>query len=157
MSEQTTSHDEEVWRRLVDAHLSFAAAGKEFLSDGVNRVALMRAALGGRDRLTALYVAPHLDKRELAELFDELVFLASFSHGGVQAARDLVASLPRDWVLANVERVAEPLLREGDEDEYRRLLELYAGLDAQLTQRLARRAAASDNPHVREAGEDFLS
>lgn len=151
------SRDDAVWRTLVESHLAFAAAGKEFLSDGVDRVALMRAALRGPDRLTALYVAPHLDKRELAELFDELVSLASFSHGGVQAARDLIASLPRDWVLANVERAAEPLLREGDEDEYRRLLELFAGLDAELTQRLARRAAASDDPHVREAGEDFLS
>jgi hypothetical protein len=84
------------------------------------------------------------------------VFLASFSHGSIQAVRKLILSLPRDWVLSRIEEVAEPILRSGDYDEYRRLLELYFELDRELASRLAARARAQEDEDVREAGEDFL-
>ena len=84
------------------------------------------------------------------------MFLASFGHGSIEAVRDLILSLPRDWVINDIEREAEPLLQKGDYDEHRRFLELYELLDADMTQRLARRAAANPDPDIREAGEDHL-
>ena len=156
MSEARGSRDDTIWLRLVESHLAFATAGREFLSDGVDRVRLMRKALRGRDRATALYIAPHLRKAELAELFEELVLLASWPHGSAGAARALLLSLPREFVLEHVERVAEPLLRAGDYGEYRSLLALYSELDEGLARRLATRAAQSADEDIREAGEDYL-
>lgn len=157
MSEEKERSDDALWRRLVETHLAFAMVGGEFLADGVDRVRLMRKALRGGDRATAFYIAPYLRQAELMELFEELVELSSFSHGSVTAVHELIKSLPREFVLANVERLAEPLLRAGDYDEYRCLLALYSGLDAGLARRLAERAAQSPDEDIREAGLDYLS
>ena len=57
----------------------------------------------------------------------------------------------------DMEALAEPLLADGTDDEYRRFLELYSELDNDLARKLAQRAAQHIDLHVREAGEDFLT
>ena len=120
------------------------------------RTALLHEALRGRDRQAALALLPRLQAEDLEPLFSDLVFLASFSHGPIQLVRDAIRSLPREWVLAHSEPAAEPVLRRGDWDTYRRLLELYEQLDPDLTPRLAERAAVRPDPDTREAGDEFL-
>src|ERR1051325_7594899 len=156
MSQQIDERSEELWRRVVENHKAFSLSLMEFFSEGIDRVAILRRALRVGERATALYVAPHMSAHELLQLFEEWVFLASFSHGGIQRVREIILSLPRDWVLGNVEAVAEPLLRDGTDDEYRRLLELYLDLDHDLTSKLARRALSNADEDIREAGRDFL-
>lgn len=157
MNQPTSEKDITVWRRLVDSHKAFALALRDFLSGDIDRVALMRNALRGEGRLTAIYVLSHLTVSELQQLFSELVFLASFSHGPIQAVRNAILSLPREWVIVHIEETAEPFLLSGTYDEYRRLLELFIDLDRDLALRLAHRAAAHPDHDIKEAGEDFLS
>jgi hypothetical protein len=90
------------------------------------------------------------------DLLDSFVAVASWGTGQVQYARELISSLPREWVLERIERTAEAHLRGGTEWEYRRILELNSELDPNLTIRLARRAAAHSDAEIREAGEAFL-
>ena len=156
MTRHLNEHDAAVWRRLVDSHKAFSLASREFLSPRTDRVALVRQALRTDDRATAVFMAPHLPISEIQQLLDVWVALASHLNGFTQTARDLILRLPRDWVLERIEAVAEPLLETGTDEEYRRLLELYRLLDSELTLRLARRAAASPDRHVREVGEEFL-
>ena len=153
---QASATDADLWRDLVEKDSAFAAASYAFMTGAKNRAAMVREGLLGRDRHTALLVARCLTVEEKKELFPALVFLASFGHGSIQAVRDLILSLPRDWVIERIEREVEPLLQKGDYEEYRRFLELYELLDADMTQRLARRAAANPDPDIREAGEDYL-
>jgi hypothetical protein len=129
----------------------------------VDRVALVKTVLRGdlrtpgwNDRATALYVAQWLVQGELQCLFDELIALARASHGPLGYVRDLILSLPKDWVLARIGAAAEPYLRDGTEEDYRRFLELYDLLDRDLTLTLARRAGGHADPEVREAGEEYL-
>jgi hypothetical protein len=157
MSTVTDTASAVLWQRLVESHRSFLAASADFFRVGVDRVELLRHALRSSERTTALALARYLSLEDRQNLFAEWVFLASFAHGSVQVARDMILSLPRDFVLANVEQVAEPLLADGTYDEYRRLLELYDLLDGSLMRKLARRAAAHPDPDIREAGEDFLA
>ena len=156
MKSRLSSDDINLWRRLVDSHKAFALALQEFLTRDVDRVTLMRNALHNEDRTTALYLLPHLKTSELEELWSDLIFLASFSHGAIQTVRDVILSLSREWVLARIEETAEPLLRNGTYDEYRRFLELYIALDHDLAVRLARRAVKHPSIDVKEAGEDAL-
>jgi hypothetical protein len=153
---QLSTTDELLWQNLVEKHKAFGLASRDFLADSADRVAVLRNALRGRDRSTALMVATSLKPDELQELIGPLMFLASFSHGSIGAVRELICSLPRTWLLNNIEREAEPYLHDGTYDEYRRFLELYELLDASMMHRLARRAAAQSDPDIREAGEDFL-
>jgi hypothetical protein len=172
MNSPVSDADIAIWRRLVGEHntynhneAAFRAVLDAFLAPGVNRVALVHAAIPRpdrrnfppTDRFTALSMLPHLTPPELLALFPDLVFLASWGHGAIGRVRDTIGSLPRGWVLEHIEDEAERWLREGTDDEFRRFLELYDDLDApQLTRRLARRAAAHADPDIRDAGEEFL-
>lgn len=151
-----------VWRNLVrahqDAHESYILALAEFKKPNIDRVNLVRRSIwDGRDIPTVVAILPQLTPDELAALFPELVFLASWIQGGAIAVRQAILSLPKDWVVANIESVTESMLnREDSVAEYRRLLELYSLLDPGLTRRLASKALLQSDPEVREAGQDFL-
>ncbi len=157
MSASDDEHDRALWAAVVESKGRFTATRAAFMTGATDRVAVVRAALGtASQRGTALRVLRLFSVAERQDLFDELVRLASVGHADVALSREAILSLPRDWVLANVDAHAEPLLRDGTDEEYRRLLELYVLLDPDLTRRLATRAAAHHDEDVREAGEDFL-
>jgi hypothetical protein len=153
----SSSHgDDAVWRHLADSYKIFSNALAEFLTENVDRIGIMRVAFHTDDRKTAIYMLRYLSAAELEQLFDELVILASYSHGAVQTVREVILTLPKDWVLSNIENAAEPLLTTGTYDEYRRLIELYMQIDNELAYNLAQRAAQHLDPEIKEAGEDFL-
>ncbi|GET38203.1 hypothetical protein [Microseira wollei] len=87
-------------------------------------------------------------------MLSNLVDLASISHSDIEICRQGILSLPKTWLLENLEKIAEPLLKNGTDEEYRRLLELYIQIDRELTERLAKRAQHEDSD-IREVGEDF--
>jgi hypothetical protein len=136
---------------------AFEEATRNFMAEGVQRVAIIRQALDGSERSVAVRVAEYLPTNELQELLGELLTLASWVNSEIKAARDLVKALPRRWVLAHINEAAEPVLQRADEEQYRRFLELYSELDRDRAAQLARRAAASTDPDIREVGEEFLS
>jgi len=156
MNKTLSQHDLEVWQRLVESEKEFYAASQAFLNGDVDRVSLMKEKLRSREKHTAYYFLPYLKKEELLQLFDVLVPLASTGHSNIKRVRDAILSLPHDWVIQNIEPLAEHLLVDGTDDEYRRFLELYSELDKDLARKLAQRAAQHTDPHIREAGEDFL-
>jgi hypothetical protein len=149
--------DVALWLEVLRHERRYITARAAFLTGAQDRVGILSQALHTpSQRGTALRVVPLLDEPVRRALFDDLVRLASVGHADVTLCRDAIRSLPREWVLAHIEASAEPLLLAGDEEEYRRLLELYEQLDADLTRRLATRAARDDRADVREAGNDFL-
>lgn len=161
MNDNLVNQNTEIWAEIVQRHLAGDLDGvekllQELLSPKDTYVGIIRRALHGHDRLTALYILNRLPQEDIRELFEDLVWLVSFSHGSIQRVRDAILSLPHAWVVEHVERAAEPLLTTGTYDEYRRFLELYILLDRELTIRLARRAAAHADPDVKEAGEEYL-
>lgn len=107
-------------------------------------------------RATALELVPQFPVELRLQLLPELVDFASWTHGLLSLVREVITGLPREAVLSTIERISEPLLLQGTDEEYRRLLELCILLDRDLTLRLARRAAAHADPEIAEAGNDFL-
>lgn len=145
-----------VWNQVSSSYIAFAQALKDFLAEDVDRVDIMKKALMDKDRHTAIYLLQYLSQSEQIQLFPELIFLTSFSHGAVETVRQVIISMPREWVLNYIEQTAEPYLKNGTYDEYRRFLELYSELDHEMTLRLAKRALKQDDPDVREVGAEFL-
>jgi hypothetical protein len=149
--------DETLWRHFVQAHNEARQARQAFLMRTRDRAAVVRRGLStAGERTAALEVAPLLSVAERQQLFEELLALAGYFHGQAGAAREIILSLPRAWLLANIEPHAERLLRDGTYEEYRLLFELYIKIDRDLAARLARRAATQPDEDIREAGEDFL-
>jgi hypothetical protein len=161
----TSDHALSTWNNLLSAETAIRESLRAFLVEpSVDRVALIRNALAkpGSERAAAVRVLPYLSMAERKDLFPDLVWLASWAHGQIQAARDAILQLPKDWVLARIEEVAEPILAGASEtnqyEEYRRLLELFSQIgDAPLIRRLAERACSHQDEDVREAGEEALA
>ncbi len=147
----------ELWDQVSKSYKAFSLALMKFLASDVDRVEIMKKELLGHDRPTAIYLLRFLSQEELLQLFNELVYLSSFSHGSIEVIRQIILSLPRDWVLSNIEQVAEPILEHGSYEEYRRLMELYLKLDRNLTVELAHRATKKEDSDIKEAGQDFLA
>ncbi|MCA1995148.1 MAG: hypothetical protein LDL41_24330 [Coleofasciculus sp. S288] len=154
--EQPTENDTELWHKVFEKEIAYIQARQNFLNNCTDRIELIKKALHNpTQRGTALRLIVYLKIEELQSLFDALVDLASVSHSDIELCRKAILSLPKTWVLANIEKTAEPLLQDGTDEEYRRLLELYIDIDRELAQRLALRALQHDDPDIREVGEDF--
>lgn len=157
MKEELVDSYTGIWNRLVKASNEYSLVLREFLAlEESKRVMLMHQALRGPGRHTSLIILGYLDVADLKELFEDLVFLASFSHGAINTVREAILTLPREWVLERIEQVAEPFLLTDDSEEYRRILELYFELSPQMTHKLAQRALKNPNEEIQEAGQDFL-
>ena len=139
---------------LVSSFWAYSEALRKFVSEGVDRVSLVRELIR-EDIVVALKLAEYLSESEHKQLFNIWVGGASH-HKYVQIYRKFILALPRNWVLERIEAIAEPYLASGDMEEYRRYLELYLLLDEELTRKLAHRALEHSDPDVIEAGQDFL-
>jgi hypothetical protein len=146
----------DLWQRVVKSFWEYKEALAVLFSEGVNRVALIRGAVGTNDRIVAVEVARYLKEDEHKQLFDVWVDGASTANSLVHIYRKFILSLPHDWVMERIEAAVEPYLINGSLDEYRRFLELYILLDTDITRKLAERAMSHGDPEVREAGSDFL-
>lgn len=160
-STETDKRDRALWRAVFEAGRDLPAARAAFVIGAADPIAMLREALHDPgQRHAALGMLSSFPASERQKLFADLVELASVGHSYIALCREAILSLPRAWVVANIEEHAEPLFhgeRPDEYEEYRRLLELYSDLDADLTRRLARRAAQSADEDIREAGTDFLA
>jgi hypothetical protein len=101
---------------------------------------------------------PSLDWATAKEVLAYLLDLACRAQHvrNIELGRETLLALPRTWLLAHIEALAEPLISLNDEWEFRRLLEVYERLDKPLAQRLAERGLSTPSPDIREAGREFL-
>lgn len=119
-----------------------------------------------RDGLNKLY--PHLaDNLHMLPSLEQptgslaIQFLLSLAcqasnSANITLGRSGLKSIPRSWLLSNIEREAQLLLNMDDEWEFRRLAEVYFELDIDLAKELARLGVESKNEEVVEAAEDLL-
>lgn len=156
LSQQSTTQNIDLWQSVVTRELGYIQSRQEFLNSCTDRVAMLQQGLQNpRERGTALRLFFYLTLSERQRLFNDLVSLATVSHADIELCREAILSLPKPWLLANIENSAEEWLNEGTDEEYRRLLELYIKIDHCLTERFAQRALQHEDPDIREAGEDF--
>lgn len=149
----TSCEDNAVWVKLNGAQHHLTALWNELKSKEAVLADALRTPHERQPALQLLLTAADDSLRQ--RLFPLLVELASVGHGHVGLVRSLIKVMPRDWVLARVEQAALPLLARGDDEEHRRIAELYAELDRGLLARHVARCLAHPNEHVREVGEDF--
>jgi len=129
-----------------------------FFQKSPDIVATLRRALDvPEERTLALETAALLPIEQRQSLFFDLLAYASYCHGATALSRDLILSLPREWILQHIENAAEPILQAGGYEEYQALLDLYFLLDQDLTRRLAIRALNQSDPELNEIASDFLA
>ena len=116
---------------------------------------LEKMPLSRRDVPLAVVIFDKLNTDEKQLLFPTLVHLASKTVPHVGTVRSIIAALPRDWVLSRLESATEGLLKQADEEECRRILELYSELDKGMLRNLCDRLIRTGTPDVQEVARDF--
>jgi hypothetical protein len=152
----------EKWAQLMEAERNAKDLRGELFRCGFEDVlALVREGIRtpNPDREFAFRLTQLLPVEQLQKLLPDLVQLACEPSyvPTIEQARQAILALPRRWTIEHIVTAAEPLLLSSDDWVYRRLLELYALLDRELTLKFARRAAEHEHPEIREAGTEFLN
>jgi hypothetical protein len=153
--DQVRASIESLWEQMGKAHETFVEFVGELKSvDRETRLKLIQQ--GYKNRRLVVALLDYLDQEDLKALLPFLMSHVRSVHGYISYFRRAILSLPKEWLLEHIEEAAEPILQSGDDEEYRRFLELYLQINPELTRRLAQRALASSNPNVQEAGQDFM-
>lgn len=108
-------------------------------------------------RAAALALLQRMNGEEQKQLFPELIQLARAAHSPLAVVRQIIASLPREWVLGRIAAEVERIIGGEQYDDYWMLLELLAELDRDRAARLALRAAESADGEIRELGTESLA
>jgi hypothetical protein len=88
-----------------------------------------------------------------------IVDLASVGHSDIELCRNVIKMLPNDWLKDNLVDLMEPILNNGDEEEYMRLAELCRDIDINLLKYILDKAKESSNADILQVPsffEDFL-
>lgn len=150
------SQDLTLWQELVDQAHAYQQANQAFFQNCQDRLAIIKKALHHpTQRKTALDFCGYLTLEERQSLLDDLVELASVGHSDIEQVRQIILSLPQDWLLNNIENSANQVLEKATDEEYRRLLELYVKIHISITRKLIKQALNSDDPDIHEVGQDF--
>ena len=148
---------QELWSHLNDTYRSYIQLRMSLMKNPA-AIPIIRAALHKpHERGLALEIISLYPDSERTVFFDELLLLGSHVNGFTVKCHVLILTMPRDWVLTNIERAMATILDNGDYEEYRCLLGLCSKLDDTLVTKFANQALLSDDEDIREAGADFLS
>jgi hypothetical protein len=145
------------WEALVAAEKQVVKCRAEFNAAAASRLEILTAALSGTnwERSTALEFLCTFPG-DVPELLDRLVGLAT-SHRWAPFARRAISSGSRSLLIPKLRTAIGARLASADGDEYRRLAELLAEMQAwDELQSLVRSALASRDADIREVGEDFV-
>src|SRR5262245_12196450 len=123
---------ETLWQQVVDTHSRHKQAYLAFLNRGADRVGVLRKALRGSDRLLALRALPALTEQEKKDLLPEWVNLARCAHSYFEPAWNVIASLPRTWVLEHIAPELDAILANEEETDYWMFLQLAHRIDPAL-------------------------
>ena len=148
---------DEKWTQMELSHSVFLKAFDAFQTCPKDqRLEAMKVGYRNNRPLVVLLLLYLVEVPDLQELLPFLLSNVVSIHRYLFALRHAILRIPRDWLVEHVEEAAEPILKEGDDETFRRLLELYIEIDRALAYRLAERATKSTDADTRDAGSDFL-
>ncbi|WP_133118011.1 hypothetical protein [Burkholderia ubonensis] len=149
----------EMWEDLERRYQGQLGSQSELMHLLISEKELIFKAISineSRFRSGALELIWLLPNCERTYFFPQLMRIASFVHGFTEDYRNLISSLPHDWVMAHIDDQIDDILKNGGYEEYRCLLEVCRQVDRELMKKLARKAANNSDPDIREAGRDYL-
>jgi hypothetical protein len=148
--------DEKLWRDLCAADNTYHEARMRLLTNASDLDGIIRAALNSpAERGPALRILNILPEQQIRRHLAQLAQLASVGHSDIELVRSVISRIDRDWLTQNIDGYVTPLLKTGNEEEFRRIAELYKLLDQELLKAHLARCAVHANEEVREIASDF--
>jgi hypothetical protein len=147
-----------IWDQYIAAGVEMEKSRYQLLT--VHKAKIMELIAKGLrkpgERRMSLELISFLKVEDRRPLLAEILAVASYVCAEVFKARSLLKEFPQDWLIENIESAAEPILIGDDDEDYRRVLEVYEETDKRLAIKLARRAKNHSRAEIRAVGEEFL-
>jgi hypothetical protein len=154
---QKDNQDTLIWQRFIQAYNAYITARRDVVQQSNDLNILAKSSFNNLDERGAFVdILKYLTADQKIEIFDTLLTIGSNVHGHTTYFHECILSIPKQWLLENIETKAERLLKHGTYEEYRAIYEIYRQLDRDLVARLAHRASLSDDPDIKEAGDDMF-
>jgi hypothetical protein len=147
--------EEEFWQHMLSAYMKYVEKSGEFFQSNLDRVKILREGFQRGDTPVVLDLASGLDVSELIQLLPELLYIST-APGYARKAREIILSMPQEWLLLNVEEAAESIMKANDEEDFRRLFELYLEIDHELAEKFSERVLNHSDEYIRDIGQDFV-
>jgi hypothetical protein len=152
----------EEWAKLETSFLELANAMtrwenalRAFSQPQTDRVALIRYGLYNGDKAGAFHLAQYLGVEEKMVLLPEWVLFAIHENSEMVAARTIIKFLPRNQLFEELPSIMEPLLHNGEVEDYAGVLDLYADLEAwDHFATVTKQASSSSDPFIQQLGQD---
>ncbi len=150
------SNDEQLWADFCAAESAFFDARMALVCGAQDLPSLISGALKTpSQRGPALRLLEILPEDKIRQHLASLVDLASVGHSDVGLCRSVILRIERDWLVKNIDPHIVEILKNGGEEEFRRIAELYKLLNADLLDTHLKRCAVHVNSDVREIAADF--
>lgn len=145
------------WDQVSSSHRDYVVGIHELLQAHRDEVVGL-IEQGFRHPMDASIAVGILPTLTLPERQALLPLMLSLCHpnGYPHIARPFILELPREWVIANVETAAEPILAGDDYLDWCNLLGLYEELDSSLARRFAVQMTKHPDAEIRADGASFL-
>lgn len=155
------SDDNELWDRLVQSYIKrdqpWAAAAESFLKDATVPIETIRRGIiaRGYGSFAGLDLVPLLNPADRTELFREIFDKCLTTLWG-QFAQEILMSLPREWLLQNLETACLDQLAGSDDQDFRLLMGVLWEFDIPMAIRIATSALQSNDCEIREVAQLYL-
>src|SRR3954451_22955678 len=152
MDTQTTDTNAEqmLWNNVVEKYRDYVRARMELFRHTSSIVDILRHALKNiNHRIVALEIAEILDQEKKKQLLTDLLPIACYPKGDSYLAWNIILSLPKNWLVENIEVASESMLQSNNSADYIGLLGLCRSIDAGLARKIAERALQHPNEAIR--------
>jgi hypothetical protein len=116
---------------------------------------VLQGKLRSKDWLLVVELLRRLPGERLIPFLPRLFELASVGHGSITAVREAISAAPREYVERHLRELVEPLLQPGEEEEFRRMYELFRHMRMPAPAWFVDRVHADQCRDVRELEAEF--
>jgi hypothetical protein len=148
--------DQKLWNELIKSESNYQVARWELFKHCSSIIGVIKKALHiPYERKSALRLIEYLTDKDYPHILDDLIEVASVGHSDIELCRKVILALPQKWLLSNIEESLYKALSNGEEEEYRRLMELCILLSNSLLEKLINKALLHPDDNVKEVGIEF--
>ena len=148
--------DQKLWNALIKSESNYKVARWELFKHCSSVIGVIKKSLHiSYERESALRLVEYLSDKDYPHILDDLIEVASVGHSDIELCRKVILALPREWLLSNIEESLYRTLSQGEEEKYRRLMELCILLSNSLVEKLINKALLHPDENVKQVGRDF--
>lgn len=153
-----SSQDKILLQAFEQAWASYQSSRTSLYEITSNSVGLAEYLLETNPKALSTWVyIERLKAEELKELFDRLLSAACQTSNLIAFAIPILLRLPKQWLLEHLDNRIQPFIAKYQSEAYIAIIEIYKRLDLGKALEWTKKAAADNDEHIKQIGNDYLA